>query len=64
MAQNLAVDLMLRTLMSSLEFRESEKKNWEGVAKLIPGSSAQQVCIRPNSKYKCKYNNSCVDCAN
>lgn len=55
---------MLRTLMSSLEFRESENKNWEGVAKLIPGSSAQQVCIRPNSKYKCKYNNSCVDCAN
>ncbi|RMX59635.1 hypothetical protein pdam_00010483 [Pocillopora damicornis] len=46
MAQNLAVDLMLRTLMSSLEFRESENKNWEGVAKLIPGSSAQQCAKR------------------
>lgn len=32
--------------MSSLEFRESENKNWEGVAKLIPGSSAQQCAKR------------------
>lgn len=51
MAQNLAVDLMLRTLMNSPEFRESENKNWEGVAKLIPGSSAQQVCLWPNYEH-------------
>lgn len=32
--------------MSSPEFRESENKNWEGVAKLIPGSTAQQCAKR------------------
>ncbi|KAL9981392.1 hypothetical protein ACROYT_G010092 [Oculina patagonica] len=46
MSQNLAVDLMLRTLMNSPEFRESENKNWEGVAKLVPGSTPQQCAKR------------------
>ena len=43
MSQNMALDLMLRTLMNSPEFREAENKNWDAVAKLIPGSTSQQV---------------------
>ena len=42
MSRNMALDLMLRTLMNSREFRETDK-NWEAVAKLIPGSTSQQV---------------------
>lgn len=45
MSRNMALDLMLRTLMNSREFRETDK-NWEAVAKLIPGSTSQQCAKR------------------
>lgn len=38
-----AVDLILKTLMRSKEFSDAEDKNWEAVAKLIPGATSQQV---------------------
>ncbi|XP_020894442.1 uncharacterized protein KIAA1841, partial [Exaiptasia diaphana] len=41
-----AVDLILKTLMCSKEFCEADDKNWDAVAKLIPGSTAQQCCKR------------------
>lgn len=46
MSHNLALDLMLRTLMNSPDFRDAENKNWEAVAKLIPGSTSQQCAKR------------------
>ncbi|XP_015774121.1 PREDICTED: uncharacterized protein LOC107352272 [Acropora digitifera] len=46
MSCNMALDLMLRTLMNSSEFREAESKNWEAVSKLIPGSTSQQCAKR------------------
>lgn len=46
MSQNVALDLMLRTLMNSPEFRDADNKNWEVVAKLIPGSTSQQCAKR------------------
>ena len=42
-AENMALDLILRTLMNSPDFREAENKNWEVVAKIVPGSTSQQV---------------------
>lgn len=39
-----AVDVILKTLMCSREFRESNDKNWDAVAQLIPGSTPKQVC--------------------
>lgn len=42
-SENMALDLILRTLMNSPDFREAENKNWEVVAKIVPGSTSQQV---------------------
>lgn len=43
-----AVELILKTLKQSKEFCDAEDKNWEAVAKLIPGATAQQVQISPD----------------
>ena len=42
-SENMALDLILRTLMNSPDFRKAENKNWEAVAKLVPGSTSDQV---------------------
>lgn len=42
----MALDLILRTLMNSPDFREAENKNWEVVAKLVPGSTSHQCAKR------------------
>ena len=42
---NMALDLVLRTLMSSSEFCETKDKNWVALAALIPQTSAQQVNV-------------------
>lgn len=49
----MALDLMLRTLMNSPEFREAENKNWEVVAKLIPGTTSQQCAERWKEIQQC-----------
>ncbi|XP_002737594.3 SANT and BTB domain regulator of class switch recombination-like, partial [Saccoglossus kowalevskii] len=41
-----ALDLMLRTFMNSSEFNEMLNKNWEAIAKLIPGTTAKQCAKR------------------
>lgn len=43
------LDLMLRTFMNSTEFVRMEPKNWEAVARLIPGTTAKQVRDRETS---------------
>ncbi|XP_065831094.1 SANT and BTB domain regulator of class switch recombination-like isoform X2 [Oscarella lobularis] len=40
------LDLMLRTFMNSTEFVRMEPKNWEAVARLIPGTTAKQCALR------------------
>ncbi|XP_048582414.1 SANT and BTB domain regulator of class switch recombination isoform X3 [Nematostella vectensis] len=46
MASDLAVDLVLRALMSSCEFRLSEPKDWEVISKLVPGATPEQCSKR------------------
>ncbi|XP_070572412.1 SANT and BTB domain regulator of class switch recombination-like [Ptychodera flava] len=41
-----ALDLMLRTFMNSSEFNDMHNKNWEAIAKLIPGTTAKQCAKR------------------
>jgi hypothetical protein len=41
--QNMALDLILRTFMNSKEFNEMPQKNWDAVARLIPGTTPRQV---------------------
>ncbi|XP_077995774.1 SANT and BTB domain regulator of class switch recombination-like [Glandiceps talaboti] len=41
-----ALDLMLRTFMNSSEFNEMHNKNWDAIAKLIPGTTAKQCAKR------------------
>ena len=40
-----ALDLMLRTFMNSAEFHPSNPKIWDNIAKLVPGTTPQQVCV-------------------
>lgn len=42
-SKNLALDIMLRTFMNSTEFQNLKIKNWDSVAKLVPGITAKQV---------------------
>ena len=42
-SKNLALDIMLRTFMNSTEFQSLKFKNWDSVAKLVPGITAKQV---------------------
>lgn len=37
------LDLMLRTFMNSPDFQPNNPKMWEGIARLVPGTTAQQV---------------------
>ena len=39
-----ALDLILRTFMNSSDFNKMQSKNWEAIAKLIPGTTPQEVC--------------------
>ena len=38
-----ALDLMLRTFMNSADFQASNPKIWENIARLVPGTTPQQV---------------------
>lgn len=38
-----ALDLMLRTFMNSPDFQPNNIRMWEGIAKLVPGVTTQQV---------------------
>ena len=38
-----AMDLILKTLISSQDFNNIESKNWEAISKLIPGTTAGMV---------------------
>ena len=39
----MALDLMLRTFMNSGDFQPSNAKIWDNIAKLVPGTTPQQV---------------------
>ncbi|XP_072024179.1 SANT and BTB domain regulator of class switch recombination-like [Amphiura filiformis] len=41
-----ALDLMLRTFMNSSEFNDIQNKNWDAIAKLIPGTTPQECAKR------------------
>ncbi|XP_071497150.1 SANT and BTB domain regulator of class switch recombination-like [Diadema antillarum] len=41
-----ALDLMLRTFMNSSEFNDMQPKNWDAIAKLIPGTMPQECAQR------------------
>ncbi|XP_038060834.1 uncharacterized protein KIAA1841 homolog isoform X2 [Patiria miniata] len=41
-----ALDLMLRTFMNSSDFNNMQSKNWEAIAKLIPGTTPQECAKR------------------
>ena len=41
-----ALDLMLRTFMNSPDFQPYNPKMWDGIAKMIPGISPQQVSLQ------------------
>ena len=41
-----ALDLILKTLISTQNFNEIQTKNWEAIAKLIPGTTPGQVARR------------------
>lgn len=55
-SKNLALDVMLRTFMNSTEFQNLKFKNWDSVAKLVPGITARQV---KRSLSRRDYNNCC-----
>ena len=40
-----ALDLILKTLISSQDFNEIQSKNWEAISKLIPGTTAGMVWL-------------------
>ena len=42
-SRTVALDLMLRTFMNSSEFNDIQNKNWDAIAKLIPGTTPQEV---------------------
>ena len=39
------LDLMLRTFMNSQDFQPHNPRMWEGIARLVPGTTPQQVRI-------------------
>jgi len=41
--QGVALDLILKTLISTQDFNEIQTKNWEAIARLIPGTTPGQV---------------------
>ena len=41
--RTVALDLLLRTFMNSPDFQPYNPKMWDGIAKMIPGISPQQV---------------------
>ena len=45
-SQAVALDLILRTFMNFSEFNDIQNKNWETIAKLIPGTTPQEVIER------------------
>ena len=38
-----ALDLLLKTLISSPEFNSLKEKNWTTISRMIPGTTARQV---------------------
>lgn len=38
-----ALDLILKTLIASQDFANLQTKNWDAIARLIPGSTPGQV---------------------
>lgn len=45
MADNTAMDILLKELVNSEQFNQLADKNWEAVSKLFPGTTAYQVCL-------------------
>ena len=43
-----ALDLVLRTFMNSAEFQPSNPRIWDNIAKLVPGTTPQQVSRFPD----------------
>ncbi|ELT93582.1 hypothetical protein CAPTEDRAFT_211272 [Capitella teleta] len=43
---NLALDLMLKTLVNSNQFQEMSEKNWAVISRAIPGTNARQCQMR------------------
>ena len=39
----MAMDLLLKALCQSSDFDAKEEKNWDGIARLIPGATVRQV---------------------
>ncbi len=46
-----ALDLMLRTFMNSADFHTSNPKIWDNIAKLVPGTTPQQVMMQCQVSY-------------
>ena len=42
------LDLMLRTFMNSPDFQPHNPRMWEGIARLVPGTTPHQVLIALN----------------
>lgn len=40
-----ALDLILKTLISSQDFNDIQSKNWEAISRLVPGTTAGMVNI-------------------
>ena len=41
-----ALDLMLKTFISSQEFRDLADKNWSAISRTIPGTTPRQVYLQ------------------
>ncbi len=46
----ITLDLMLRTFMNSPDFQPQNPRMWEGIARLVPGTTPQQVCRQAQYK--------------
>lgn len=42
-AQNMALDLMLKTLIASSQFNEQSEKNWTTISRAVPGTTPREV---------------------
>ena len=45
------LDLILKTLIASADFNTLNSKNWEAIARLIPGTNSSQVRVHTNICY-------------
>jgi len=43
MSSNLALDLIIKAIISSSDFQSQEQKPWDAISRLVPGTTADQV---------------------